>query len=212
MVRLRRWRCKRRRSGRLGTSAERSPTFFDSPRNFSVSQMAPGDTTVASTPTWQNVASCSRDTPDQEMNPHHEVAKAACLAHCQNCSAAGDESPLGRNDTHGERLRLGRETQEFHSISVVLYISQRSLEARVLHRYRDNFVGNVLDLEIGCREGSRIPGPPSASPQKRHLWRSTRTHQSSLANTCIESTSRFAMELDYHVTLVRDATAAFNRT
>ncbi|MFE6743764.1 cysteine hydrolase family protein [Streptomyces tubercidicus] len=29
-----------------------------------------------------------------------------------------------------------------------------------------------------------------------------------LANTCIESTSRYAMELGYHVTLVRDATAA----
>jgi len=32
-----------------------------------------------------------------------------------------------------------------------------------------------------------------------------------LANTCIESTARFAMELGYHVTLVRDATAAFSR-
>jgi len=31
-----------------------------------------------------------------------------------------------------------------------------------------------------------------------------------LANTCIESTGRFAMELGYHVTLVRDATAAFS--
>ena len=31
-----------------------------------------------------------------------------------------------------------------------------------------------------------------------------------LANTCIESTSRFAMELGYHVTLVTDATAAFS--
>ena len=31
-----------------------------------------------------------------------------------------------------------------------------------------------------------------------------------LANTCIESTSRFAMELGYHVTPVRDATAAFS--
>jgi nicotinamidase-related amidase len=30
-----------------------------------------------------------------------------------------------------------------------------------------------------------------------------------LANTCIESTAKFAMELGYHVTLVRDATAAF---
>jgi nicotinamidase-related amidase len=30
-----------------------------------------------------------------------------------------------------------------------------------------------------------------------------------LANTCIESAGRFAMELGYHVTLVRDATAAF---
>lgn len=30
-----------------------------------------------------------------------------------------------------------------------------------------------------------------------------------LANTCIESTGRYAMELAYHVTLVRDATAAF---
>lgn len=31
-----------------------------------------------------------------------------------------------------------------------------------------------------------------------------------LANTCIESTGRFAAELGYHVTLVRDATAAFS--
>jgi nicotinamidase-related amidase len=30
-----------------------------------------------------------------------------------------------------------------------------------------------------------------------------------LANTCIECTSRFATELGYHVTLVKDATAAF---
>ena len=32
-----------------------------------------------------------------------------------------------------------------------------------------------------------------------------------LANTCVESTARYAMELGYHVTLVRDATAAFTR-
>jgi nicotinamidase-related amidase len=32
-----------------------------------------------------------------------------------------------------------------------------------------------------------------------------------LANTCIESTSRFAMELGHHVTLVKDATAASRR-
>jgi nicotinamidase-related amidase len=32
-----------------------------------------------------------------------------------------------------------------------------------------------------------------------------------LANTCIESTGRFAMELGYHVTLVRDATAAYRQ-
>lgn len=31
-----------------------------------------------------------------------------------------------------------------------------------------------------------------------------------LANTCIESTGRFAMELGYHVTLVTDATAAYS--
>ena len=31
-----------------------------------------------------------------------------------------------------------------------------------------------------------------------------------LANTCVEATARFAMELGYHVTLVRDATAAFS--
>ena len=30
-----------------------------------------------------------------------------------------------------------------------------------------------------------------------------------LANTCIKSTARFGMELGYHVTLVKDATAAF---
>lgn len=30
-----------------------------------------------------------------------------------------------------------------------------------------------------------------------------------VANTCVESTGRFGMELGYHVTLVRDATAAF---
>jgi nicotinamidase-related amidase len=32
-----------------------------------------------------------------------------------------------------------------------------------------------------------------------------------LANTCIESTCRFAMELGFHVTLVKDATAAFTK-
>jgi nicotinamidase-related amidase len=32
-----------------------------------------------------------------------------------------------------------------------------------------------------------------------------------LANTCIECTSRFAVELGYHVTLVKDATAAFSQ-
>jgi nicotinamidase-related amidase len=31
-----------------------------------------------------------------------------------------------------------------------------------------------------------------------------------VANTCIESTARFGMELGYHVTLVTDATAAFD--
>jgi len=31
-----------------------------------------------------------------------------------------------------------------------------------------------------------------------------------LANTCIETTSKFAVELGYHVTLVKDATAAFS--
>ncbi|MCK2216281.1 cysteine hydrolase [Actinomadura sp. ATCC 31491] len=31
-----------------------------------------------------------------------------------------------------------------------------------------------------------------------------------LANTCVESTAKFAMELGYHVTLVRDATAAYS--
>jgi nicotinamidase-related amidase len=32
-----------------------------------------------------------------------------------------------------------------------------------------------------------------------------------LANTCSESTARYAMEIGYHVTLVRDATAALSR-
>ena len=32
-----------------------------------------------------------------------------------------------------------------------------------------------------------------------------------LANTCIEATARYAQELGYHVTLVKDATAAFQR-
>lgn len=31
-----------------------------------------------------------------------------------------------------------------------------------------------------------------------------------IANTCVETTARFASELGYHVTLVRDATAAFS--
>ena len=31
-----------------------------------------------------------------------------------------------------------------------------------------------------------------------------------VANTCMESTARFGMELGYHVTLIKDATAAFS--
>jgi nicotinamidase-related amidase len=32
-----------------------------------------------------------------------------------------------------------------------------------------------------------------------------------IANTCLESTGRFGMELGYHVTLVKDATTAFSQ-
>ncbi len=32
-----------------------------------------------------------------------------------------------------------------------------------------------------------------------------------LANTCVETTARYAQEMGYHVTLVKDATAAFRR-
>jgi hypothetical protein len=32
-----------------------------------------------------------------------------------------------------------------------------------------------------------------------------------VANTCIEATARFGMELGYHVTLIKDATAAFSQ-
>jgi len=32
-----------------------------------------------------------------------------------------------------------------------------------------------------------------------------------LANTCVETTARYAQELGYHVTLVKDATAALKR-
>ena len=39
---------------------------------------------------------------------------------------------------------------------------------------------------------------------------SSRFNTRMAANTCVESTGRFAMELGYHVTLVRDATAAFS--
>ena len=38
----------------------------------------------------------------------------------------------------------------------------------------------------------------------------TNRMESKQANTCIESTARFGMELGYHVTLVKDATAAFS--
>jgi len=31
-----------------------------------------------------------------------------------------------------------------------------------------------------------------------------------VANTCIEATGRFGMELGYHVTLIEDAAAAFS--
>jgi nicotinamidase-related amidase len=31
-----------------------------------------------------------------------------------------------------------------------------------------------------------------------------------IANSCVEATARFGMELGYHVTLITDATAAFN--
>lgn len=32
-----------------------------------------------------------------------------------------------------------------------------------------------------------------------------------VANTCIETTGKFAVEMGYHVTLVKDATAAFSK-
>jgi len=32
-----------------------------------------------------------------------------------------------------------------------------------------------------------------------------------IANTCIEATGRFGIELGYHVTIIKDAIAAFNQ-
>jgi len=56
--------------------------------------------------------------------------------------------------------------------------------------------------EFGDHEGSDHPNPYQIASSVIVIGL--------LANTCIEATSKFAAELGYHVTLIKDATAAFS--
>jgi len=60
------------------------------------------------------------------------------------------------------------------------------------HRGANGFVGTDLDLLLRQRRISHV------------------VFAGVIANTCVETTARHAGELDYHVTLVTDATAAFS--
>jgi hypothetical protein len=53
-----------------------------------------------------------------------------------------------------------------------------------------------------CQHGSR--------PANENAWRSQADRRRLIAHTCIEATVRFAAELGYEVTMVRDATADYS--
>ena len=67
-----------------------------------------------------------------------------------------------------------------------------------------------LQRSTGDRAVSRIPNTDLDHQLKRH-GKEKIIVIGLMANTCIEATARIGMELGYHVTLVRDATAARSR-
>jgi len=78
--------------------------------------------------------------------------------------------------------------------------------------------GGEWHAEFGPKPGDVVVHEHWA--QNASPYRSRRTAQAAriqklllvgfIANSCVEATARFGMELGYHVTLVKDATAAFN--
>jgi nicotinamidase-related amidase len=82
--------------------------------------------------------------------------------------------------------KLGRRVASGLRPAARRHRRQRALGSKRVRQYRPRFPAQTVRYH--ARHYSRFAG--------QHLH---------------ESTSRFAMELGYHVTLVRDATAAFNR-
>ena len=76
--------------------------------------------------------------------------------------------------------------------------------------FHDDFQPQPGDVVVGEHWGSSGFANTDLDLQLKHNCIRRVIIICMIANTCIEATGRFGMELGYHVTLVKDATAAFS--
>src|SRR6267378_4232588 len=93
-----------------------------------------------------------------------------------------------------------------------------------LHRSRIRLRRGYVGRRLASRSGAparRRRGPAALGPERVCQYRPRPSAQAArhrekiivagmVANTCVEATARCGTELGYHVTLIRDATAAFS--
>jgi nicotinamidase-related amidase len=98
------------------------------------------------------------------------------------------------------------------------HMNPRQVRANQIHLFAAGTWGGEFHPEFGPREGDVVVLEHWAQSGFANTDLDAQLTQRGiekiiligmLANTCIESTARFGMELGYHVTLVKDATAAF---
>jgi nicotinamidase-related amidase len=98
------------------------------------------------------------------------------------------------------------------------HMNPRQVRANQIHLFAAGTWGGEFHPEFGPREGDVVVLEHWAHSGFANTDLDAQLTQRGiekiiligmLANTCIESTARFGMELGYHVTLVKDATAAF---
>jgi nicotinamidase-related amidase len=111
--------------------------------------------------------------------PHHR-AQPSDFAGWRNVT------PYQQGAHHAQVFAVGTWGGEWHVDFV-----PRPQDIVVKEHWSSGFAGTDLDMQLRQRGIERV------------------VLVGMLANTCIEATGRYAMELGYHVTLVSDATAAF---
>jgi nicotinamidase-related amidase len=142
-----------------------------------------------------------------------EVAEAVnLLSHLRAIGDAARQAGMHVFFVLHHRWELGDDVQWKHANHIQIAAGQRQPCAKdtwggTLHADCQPHEGDIMSKEPRAQSGCTNP---DLDPQLKQHGLETMIIMGRLAHTCIESTGRFGMELGYHVTLVKDATAAFS--